>query len=320
MKVIGIDLGGTKLATVLFDVQGNMIHKQLASLDNRKGSEVGLLITSELKKMLSEHKNVVSVGVSVPGIYHQETGEVWAPNIPDWEEYPLRDELTSLLEGDDISVVIDSDRSCYILGEIWKGNAVGCKNAIFIAVGTGIGAGIMANGQILQGIGNSAGAVGWMALDRPHRQPYTKYGCFESHASGEGLVRMAKKYLSETPDYEGVLKEYATKNSLTTRDIFNAYYEKDPIAERVIHEAIDFWGMAVSNLISIFNPDKVLFGGGVFDAAAVFLDDIKNEAKYWAQPIAFKQASIELAALGNEAGIYGAGYLAILENNKTPHV
>lgn len=319
MKVIGIDLGGTKLATVLFDDKGTMIKKRFAPLDKRKGSEVGRLITSELKKMLSENDDIVSVGISVPGIYHQDTGKVWAPNIPEWDDYPLREEIDSTLK-DDKSLFIDSDRSCYILGEIWKGNAVGCKNAIFIAVGTGIGAGIMVNGEILRGIGNSAGAVGWMALDRPFQEPYSKYGCFESHASGEGIVRTAKKYLSEKADYNGVLEKSYSEDSLTTRDIFSAYYEKDTIAIRVIDEAIEFWGMALANLISIFNPEKIIFGGGVFDAAGDFIDDIREEAKRWAQPIGFEQVSVELAALGNEAGIYGAGYLALLEYNQTSEV
>src|SRR5690606_7336356 len=116
-----------------------------------------------------------------------KSGTVWAPNIPGWEDYPLKAELEAVLNR--IPVSIDSDRACYILGEYWKGAAQNCEDAIFLAVGTGIGAGILADGRILRGAGDIAGAIGWMALDHPYQEKYIPCGCFEYQASGDGVAR-----------------------------------------------------------------------------------------------------------------------------------
>ena len=103
----------------------------------------------------------------------------------EWDDYPLRDELQRAL-GSPTAVVIDSDRAAYILGETWQGAARGARDAIFLAVGTGIGAGILVDGRVLRGHADIAGAIGWMALDRPYRERYAGCGCFEGHAFGTG--------------------------------------------------------------------------------------------------------------------------------------
>lgn len=312
MALIAIDIGGTKIAGALFSDEGQRLEKIVSSVDDRKEKEIGDLICSQIKNLIRKAAKVDAIGISVPGIYFSEKGTVWAPNLPGWESYPLNDHVQQQVEN--ISVTIDSDRSCYILGEVWKGNAQGCKDAIFLAVGTGIGAGILVDGRVLHGTGNIAGAVGWMGLNRHHRAEYSQYGCFEYHASGEGLVRVARDYLDENRSYSGELTK-KDQNKLTTRDLFAAFKKNDPIAVQVIHEAVEYWGMATANLVSIFNPEKIIFGGGVFDAAAFLLDRIKKETKQWAQPIAIDQVSIDIAALGNEAGIYGAAYLALTSLN-----
>lgn len=312
MSVIGFDLGGTKLSGAVFSKDGKIISKETVLLEKRKGNEVGSLIKEQVKKLLSNHSDVEAIGVSVPGISYSKTGNVWAPNIPGWDDYPL---LKSIMEpaGEKIRVTIDSDRACYILGEVWQGSARGCKDAIFLAVGTGIGAGILVNGEILRGSNDIAGAMGWMALDRPFQEKYISCGCFEYHASGEGLAKVGKEFLQKEINYEGILN-IKKENHLTAHDIFEAYNQKDPLAEKVIRQAIEFWGMAVANLVSLFNPEKIIFGGGVFGPALRFLDDIKSEAKKWAQPISINQVKLEGSMLGGDAGLYGAGYLALKQS------
>ena len=312
MSVIGFDLGGTKLSGAVFSKDGKIISKETVLLEKRKGNEVGSLIKEQVKKLLSNHSDVEAIGVSVPGISYSKTGNVWAPNIPGLDDYPL---LKVIKEpaGEKIRVTIDSDRACYILGEVWQGSARGCKDAIFLAVGTGIGAGILVNGEILRGSNDIAGAIGWMALDRPFQEKYISCGCFEYHASGEGLAKVGKEFLQKEINYEGILN-IKKENHLTAHDIFEAYNQKDPLAEKVIRQAIEFWGMAVANLVSLFNPEKIIFGGGVFGPALRFLDDIKSEAKKWAQPISINQVKLEGSMLGGDAGLYGAGYLALKQS------
>src|SRR5690606_9992924 len=109
-----------------------------------------------------ENNKIVSIGISVPGIVRSEKNTVWAPNIPGWEDYPLYDEVESFSEN--IPIKIENDRGCYILGEVWKGNAKGTKHSIYLAIGTGIGAGILIDGDVLQGFNGIAGSIGWMGL------------------------------------------------------------------------------------------------------------------------------------------------------------
>jgi glucokinase len=319
MAVIGLDLGGTKLACALFTRNGRILWKNVVPLEGRKGRAVGELIRQKLKNLLAAAHvrgvNVSAIGVSVPGISHSSTGKVWAPNIPNWEDYPLRRELQAALPDKRIRVVIDSDRACYILGETWRGVAKGCRNAIFLAVGTGIGAGILIDGRILRGAHDIGGAIGWLALDRPFRREYVGCGCFEYHASGEGLAKVADELLARRQGRVAAKGYKVTRlqgyKGLTARDVFSAYDRGDPVAKEVLAQAIEYWGMTVANLVSLFNPEKIIFGGGVFGPAVQFLGDIYTEARKWAQPISIKQVKLLPSKLGGDAGLYGAGCLAL---------
>jgi glucokinase len=312
MAILGIDLGGTKIAFALFDREGNIKDRETLTLDERKGAEVGKIITVTAALMLSKEARhgdaVEAIGISVPGISRRARGTVWAPNIPGWDDYPLLREVKTIAE--DIPVVIESDRACYIAGEIWKGNARGCKDAIYLAVGTGIGAGIVVNGDILRGASDIAGAIGWMALSGSFESRYAVCGDFEYYASGGGIARQAADYLSKHVEYEGALRRTGAER-VTTADVFSAWNKGDAPASRIIERAVEYWGMASANLVSLFNPEKIIFGGGVFGPATGLLPAIMQEAVKWAQPISIKQVSFEPSALAGDAGVYGAGFLAM---------
>lgn len=309
MPVIGIDLGGTKLSGAIFNDEGEILFKETLPLEKRKRKEVGNLIKLTIGNFLAKNSEITAIGVCVPGISYLKTGKVWAPNIPGWDNYPLMEEIKSVINTNKTKVNIDSDRSCYILGEVWRGAAKGCKDAIFLAVGTGIGAGILVDGKTIRGSNDAAGAIGWLALEKPYLDKYKSYGCFEYHASGEGLVRVAKELLSTDRNYKGKLKENI--DNISTRDIFKAFNENDSIARKVIKQAIEYWGMTVANLVSLFNPEKIILGGGVFGPALTLLDDIMQEARKWAQPISINQVKLEGSKLGGDAGLYGAGFSAL---------
>ena len=306
MPVAGIDLGGTKLAVAVFSDDGDMLHRDVVSLAGRTGPAVGDLIASQIRSLVKNH-GCDAAGVCIPGLYRASRGTVWAPNIPGWDDYPLLEELNAAI-GEGKRVAIDSDRAAYILGETWRGAARGARDAIFLAVGTGIGAGIMSDGRIIRGHGDVAGAIGWLALDRPFAPRFVHHGCFEDQASGPGLVRVALDLMAENADYNGVL---LTNSMVDASQIFTGYAEGDIIAIKILDNAIELWGMAAANLVSLFNPEMIVFGGGIFGPAIEFLDRIKAEAKRWAQPIAMEQVRFTGSALGADAGLYGAGYLAL---------
>lgn len=285
--VLALDLGGTKLAAALFDPAGHVRQRATYPLDGRQGTQVGALILQAVREF-TQHARVAAVGVAVPGIYRSQSGTVWAPNIPGWDDYPLLTELRDAL-GDDVACAIESDRTCYILGEVWQGNARGARNAVFIAVGTGIGAGIMVDGRVIRGHADIAGAIGWLALDRPYDEKYRDCGNFEFYAAGPGIARAAH---------------------MSTEQVF-ATRRSDPEARAVIDRAVAYWGMAVANLVSLLNPEVIVFGGGVFGPATDLLEDIYREALQWAQPISIRQVRLAPSALGSDAGLYGAGRVAL---------
>jgi glucokinase len=296
MGVLAMYLGGTKLAAAVFDERGTIQGKRVLPLGRRQGAEVGALIREEALLFLRA-ADIKGVGICVPGISHAASGRVWAPNIPGWEDYALRDELASACR--DLPIVIDSDRACCIIGETWLGAARGCRNAIYVTVGTGIGAGIMADGKILRGAHDVAGAVGWLALQRPFDSRYSSCGCFEYYASGEGIARAARDCLP------------AGRQDVTAEDVFAAYARQDPAAEQIMSRCVELWGMAAANLVSLFNPEKIIFGGGVFGPAVRFLDAIRAEACKWAQPISVRQVAFEASQLGGDAGLIGAARIAL---------
>jgi glucokinase len=267
------------------------------------------LIVERIRRIAEKHP-LEGAGVCVPGLYRSSRGTVWAPNISGWDDYPLRDELRSAL-GERTGLTIDSDRAAYILGESWRGAAAGARDAIFLAVGTGIGAGILTQGRVLRGHGDVAGAIGWLALDRPYRARYTNHGCFEDQASGPGLVRVARDLMASDPGYDGELRHHRD-DDLDAGHVFAAYERGDAIAVRVIDNAIELWGMAAANLVSLFNPEIIVFGGGIFGPAARLLDRIRVEARRWAQPIAIEHVRFVASMLGGDAGLFGAGRLAMM--------
>ncbi len=201
-----------------------------------------------------------------------EAGAVWAPNIPGWDDYPLKAEIKAAVSDQGVKIAIESDRSASILGEAWQGAARDCRNAIFLAVGTGIGAGILVDGRVLHGSQGIAGAIGWLALDRPYRPEYVECGCFETHASGNGIANMAREAMARRQSFSGPL----AVEQLTAHEVFTAYEAGDEIAKEVLLRAVEFWGMASANLISLFNPEKLIFGGGVFGPATQFLTRLRQ--------------------------------------------
>jgi glucokinase len=312
MAVIGLDLGATKLAGAVFGKDGAIQARAGSLLEGRGGDDVGRLVVEQLRRLReaaeARGETVQAVGMSVPGIAHHDGGTVWAPNIAGWERYPLRDVLAAEA-GAGCAVAVDSDRACSILGEVAQGAARGCRHAIFLAVGTGIGAGVLVDGSILRGAHDIAGAIGWMGLDRPYRAVYDRCGGFESHASGTGIARVARESLEAEPPYRGALRAIEPER-ITAHEVFAAYERGDDLAARVVANAVECWGMAVANLVSLFDPEIVVLGGGLFGPAARELDRIVAEARRWAQPVSFGKVAVRTSELGPEACLYGSGELA----------
>lgn len=310
MRILGIDLGGTKIAAAVFTEAGLIIDRSIVYLNGCNGQAVSKLIQEQVAAAIAAGECssdfIRSIAISVPGISNSKEGTVWAPNIPGWDKYPLLEEIQQI--AGNIPVIIESDRTCYILGEVWKGSAKNCSDAIYLAVGTGIGAGIIIDGNVIRGANDISGAIGWMALKDTYHNKFKSCGHFEYYASGEGIARLANELVKADGVYQGELKAV---DKLTAHHVFAAYKAGDKIATAVFDQCVTYWGMAVANLVSLFNPQKIVLGGGIFGPAKQFIPRIYNEAQKWGQPISMGYFTLEGSALDVDAGLYGAGYAAL---------
>jgi glucokinase len=294
MRTLGIDLGGTKTALAVVDEAGGVLAR--AKRPSHEGGRV--LAFDALASWAGETlrsggldwKDLDGVGVIVPGLYDPRTGRAWAPNLWGRDEVALRDALAGEMRA---PLTIDSDRSGYVMGEQWLGAARGASDAVFLAVGTGIGAGILANGRIVRGAGGVAGAAGWLAID-PRWQPlYGELGCFEAEAAGPALARRGRARSAE--------------------DVVEAARSGDPTALHAVAETVEALAMGIAGLVSVLDPEVVVLGGGVMQARDLFLEPIRAAVPRWAQPFAARRCRIEPTALGEDAGVLGAARLAFPE-------
>jgi glucokinase len=340
-----IDVGGTKISSALFTRAGEISAKDKIAIDKSGGDaaarQVGDKIEALAKAARAVGGRLAAVGISVPGIAYSASGKVWAPNIPGWDQYPLleriRGHVPKVRQGADsekrpsegrrsgsephfweisgedmgsISLVLESDRSAYVAGESWRGAAAGARDAVFLAVGTGIGAGIISGGRILHGHEDIAGAVGWFGLNPAFKPEYASMGSFEAEASGNSVARKARELLERGRASSMSALAGGCVERVTAEVVAEAARNKDPLALEIIAETVTYLAMGIANIVSILNPEIVVVGGGLFQAADVFLDPVRREFKRWAQPLAARTVRIELSALGEDAGLYGCGKLA----------
>lgn len=285
---VAIDLGGTKLASAVIDSDGKMLHRSKAAVERGDIQACIDQIEYAIDQASQATGEPKAVGIIVPGIYFAETGSVWAPNLWGRDQVPLRAELEKRLN---IPVTIDNDRAGYVLGEQWVGVARGIDDCVYLAVGTGIGAGIIAGGRLLRGAQDIAGAVGWFALNPVRLRLYGEVGCWEAESAGPGLARRAGADSAE--------------------QVVAAARNGDIRARDAIREAARYLGLGVANIVSILNPKMIVLGGGLMQAADLFLDSIKQTMEQWAQPVAARHVRLEVSALGDDAGLYGAARLAL---------
>ena len=311
----GIDVGGTKISSALFTRDGEIVARSKVPIDKAGGDtaagQVGAIV-GELEASAGESGGRLrAAALCVPGVVFHGSGVVWAPNIPDWDHYPLAERIAAAREGRTrVPLLSESDRSAYVLGEQWLGAAKGARDAVFLAVGTGIGAGIVAGGRLLRGAGDIAGAVGWFALNPNFKEDYSAMGCFEAEASGASVGRKAGRALKA--GRPTLMRELAGRNveAVTAEVVAAAARKRDFLAQNLIGETVTYLGMGIANIVSILNPEIIVLGGGLFQASDLLLEPVRREFRRWAQPLAARAVRLEVSALGEDAGLAGCGRLA----------
>jgi glucokinase len=283
-----VDLGGTKIAAACVDSFGNLTHQVLTPTPRIGGKAIVSAIIETLEKF--PIKNVCAIGVDVPGLAYAD-GCVWAPNLHGWKHMPLGAMLREYFH---LPVLIESDRNAFVTGEAWIGAARGCRDVIFLAIGTGIGAGIISGGELLRGSGELSGSLGWMAIG-PHFLPeYKSVGCLETHLAGPGIAKNATR---------------VRKTPTTVAELIGLARQGDATAIKLMTEAGDFLGIALANLVSILNPERIVVGGGVAAAGNLLLTPARQAMMRWAQPLAAKQVRVVRSRLGERAALLGMAKL-----------
>jgi glucokinase len=305
----GIDLGGTTVKIAYFDETGNMLDKwEIPTVTANNGAQILPDIAASIRGYMDAHQiadtSVLGLGIGVPGPVNSKGIVNKCINLG-WGVFNIAEELTKLTG---FPVKAGNDANVAALGEFWKGGGMGCNNVVFITLGTGVGGGIVIEGNLLHGAHGSGAELGHMVINRNETVPCNcgKYGCVEQYCSATGIVRMAKNYLSAN----AVPSSLNAVENLTCKDIFDAAKAGDEAAGAILEQVYALLGEFLGNVCSVVNPEMVVIGGGVSKAGQVLIDGVVPHFKKYVFHAASK-VDFALASLGNDAGAYGAFKLAL---------
>ena len=278
------------------------------------------------------------MGVGVPGpVLDSRIVPIVCANLGGWGERNVSIQLSGLLDG--IKVLVGNDADVAALGEIWMGCAKGCRSAVMVTLGTGVGGGVIVNGRIIEGAHGAGGEIGHITVN-PHETAVCgygkvidgshgaggeighitvnrhetatcgcgKHGCLEQYSSATGVVRCMKKLLDENPDTPCTLRG----TDFAAKDVFDAARAGDALAAREVDEMTDTLGMALASIASTTDPEMFMVGGGVARAGDVLFNPLREHFKTYAFS-SCRETPIVAATLGNDAGIYGAVRLIVGE-------
>ena len=305
----GIDLGGTTVKIAYFDENGTMLEKwEIPTVTDNGGSQILPDIAASIRAFLEANKinetNILGLGIGVPGPVNAKGVVNKCVNLG-WGVFNISEKLTELTG---FPVKAGNDANVAALGEFWKGGGQGCDNMVFVTLGTGVGGGIVVEGNLLHGAHGSGAEIGHLIINRNETVPCNcgNYGCVEQYCSATGIVRMAKRYF-EANNVESTLKSI---ENMTCKDIFDAAKAGDAAAIAILDQVYAYMGEFLGNICSVVNPEVVVIGGGVSKAGDVLLTGI---APYFKKSVfhAASAAKFTLASLGNDAGAYGAFKLAL---------
>ena len=310
---IGIDVGGTKVLGGVVDEFGKVIATARTDTPRQGGAELTKTIADIAKELLKTHK-VTSIGVSAAGFVSSDRKTMLAsPNIADWNGVKLDDELTSLIG---LPVIIENDANAAAWGEAKFGAGKDQAHMMMLTVGTGIGGGIVVNGELYRGAFGIAAEFGHIrVVPEGHLCGCGARGCFEQYASGNALLRHAREAISASPEIARNLlsRGDGTVEGLTGKAITDAARDGDPVALAAFNTTGQWLGAGIASLSVILDPACVVIGGGVIEAGEILLKPTRESLER-TMPFAGKHPypKIIAAKLGNEAGLVGVADLARL--------
>ncbi len=319
---VGVELGATHILVIVTDLEPHTIVELEHEFDLTIGPEAGLRqVIESVRQALAQAgvslEQVAGVGLGVPGPVSHDMGSVaFPPIMPGWHGFPLRARLEEELG---VTVYLDNDANLGALGEWAHGAGQGVDNLAYIKVGTGIGCGLLIDGQIYRGQSGSAGEIGHITIDEngpPCR--CGNYGCLESMAAGPAIAHRAQ--LAIKAGQETMLSKVKPVEEITAADVSRAASQGDPLSLQLFHETGRHIGVALAGLINLFNPKLVIIGGGVAQAGDILLEPIRRSVQSHGLRTTVENCQIVQAQLGREATALGAVTLVLEKMFRSPQL
>jgi glucokinase-like ROK family protein len=309
--IVGYDIGATSIDLALANFRGDILEHCSEPADVRNDAEVVLGRCAELIRQMLEQQGgspeqVVAVGVGVPGPVEFAKGILIAPPLmPSWENFPIKKNITQTFPN--ATVVVDNDVNIMALGELHAGGGKGLNNFIWVKIGTGIGSGIIANGEIYRGASGVAGNMGH--IEAEHNGTICRCGnrgCLEAMAAGPPIAQRGKEAADtgRSPFLATRLEE--NKGKLSAVDVGDAAASGDTAAIEIIRESGRLIGLVLAGLVEFFNPEVIYIGGGVSRIGFTLLSSIRQAVLRRANPLSTRDLHIEYSQLGEKAGVVGA--------------
>jgi len=306
----GIDVGGTTVKMGLFTTEGELLDKWEIPTRKEDGgayilNDVAASVEAKLAEKNIAKEDVAGAGIGVPGPT-LDTGYVSICVNLGWKDKNPANELSELLS---IPVKAGNDANVAALGEMWKGGGEGYFDVVLLTLGTGVGGGIIINGEIAPSHRGVGGELGHITVNPDEEATCNcgNHGCLEQYASATGVVRIAKKLLAASKE-ESSLR---TLETVTAKDVFDAAKAGDHLAVEAVEVLGKYLGLVVANVALTVDPDVFVIGGGVSKAGQVLIDVITKYYHKFAKIIGDNKAKVVLAKLGNDAGIYGAARMVL---------
>ncbi len=306
----GIDVGGTTVKMGLFTTEGELLDKWEIPTRKEDGgayilNDVAASVEAKLAEKNIAKDDVAGAGIGVPGPT-LDTGYVSICVNLGWKDKNPANELSELLS---IPVKAGNDANVAALGEMWKGGGEGYLDVVLLTLGTGVGGGIIINGEIAPSHRGVGGELGHITVNPDEEATCNcgNHGCLEQYASATGVVRIANKLLAASKE-ESSLR---TLETVTAKDVFDAAKAGDHLAVEAVEVLGKYLGLVVANVALTVDPDVFVIGGGVSKAGQVLIDVITKYYHNFAKIIGDNKAKVVLAKLGNDAGIYGAARMVL---------
>ncbi|HGD9495931.1 TPA: ROK family glucokinase [Streptococcus agalactiae] len=314
-KLLGIDLGGTTIKFGILTLEGEVQEKwaiETNTLEN--GRHIVSDIVESLKHRLSLYgltkDDFLGIGMGSPGAVDRTSKTVTGAFNLNWAD---TQEVGSVIEKEvGIPFFIDNDANVAALGERWVGAGANNPDVVFVTLGTGVGGGVIADGNLIHGVAGAGGEIGHMIVDPENGFTCTcgNKGCLETVASATGVVRVARQLAEQYEGSSAIKAAIDNGDTVTSKDIFIAAEDGDKFANSVVERVSRYLGLAAANISNILNPDSVVIGSGVSAAGEFLRSRVEKYFVTFAFPQVKKSTKIKIAELGNDAGIIGAASLA----------